>query len=72
MHKELDKFVETDERVRSELDRKGRVEYLKEKNQEEFQRSFIKVKTSQSPPKKRVPEITWSSPSYAKYGKKPR
>jgi ribosomal protein L35AE/L33A len=48
---ELDKFVEIDERVRMDLDRKKHVEYLKEKNSEEITRSIIKVKTSQSPKK---------------------
>jgi len=43
--------VETDEKVRGELNRKPRVDYLKERNQEELQKSFAKVKTSISPKK---------------------
>lgn len=52
MHKELDKFVETDEKVRADLDRKHRVEYLKTKGQDEYQQSIVKLRNSKSPPKK--------------------
>jgi len=44
--------VETDEKVRYELDRKDRVDYLKNKNFEELQKSFSRVKTSRSPARK--------------------
>ncbi len=46
MHRELDKFVETDEKVRGELDRKDYVEHIKSKNMEEMEKSMMKVKTS--------------------------
>lgn len=43
--------MDTDEKVRGELNRKPRVEFIKEKNQEELQKSFAKVKSSISPKK---------------------
>ena len=46
---ELDVFADTGEKVRRELDRKPRVEYLKSKNNEEIQRSSDKVRSSISP-----------------------
>lgn len=49
MHRELDRFVDTDEKVRGELDRKDRVDYLKSKNEVELQKSTIKVRESLSP-----------------------
>ncbi len=49
LHRELDSFVATDEKVCVDLDRKSRVDYLKAKNEDEVQRSAAKVRTSQSP-----------------------
>ena len=49
MHRELGSFVDVDEKVREELNRKPRVEDLRERNQAELQKSFDKVKTSLSP-----------------------
>ncbi len=49
MHNELERFVEVDEKVRQDLDRKGEVDYIREKNNEEIQRSAAKVRNSQSP-----------------------
>lgn len=54
-------IVDTDEKVRKDLYRKPRVEYIKEKNQEELQRSFTKLKSSISPTKKTSP---YGSPYY--------
>ena len=51
MHKELDEFADTNERVRHELDRKDRVDYLKQKNEGEYVRSIEQVRSSQSPKK---------------------
>jgi ribosomal protein L29 len=42
-------MVDTDEKVRKELYRKPRVEQLREKNHEELQKSFTKLKNSLSP-----------------------
>ena len=52
LNNELDRFVETDEKVRHDLDRRIHVDYLKSKNTEELQQSIIKVKESLSPIKK--------------------
>lgn len=49
MNRELDSFVDTNEKVRVDLDRKGRVDYLRSKNSHEYQRSLAKVRESQSP-----------------------
>ena len=43
--------MDTNEKVRKELDRKDRVDYIREKDQVDFEKSIIKVKTSQSPKK---------------------
>lgn len=55
MHNELDTFVVTDEKVRNDLNRKLHVDYVKEKNQEELQKSMVKLKNSQSPAKRTSP-----------------
>ena len=47
--------METDEKVRQELNRKDRIEYLKGKNQDEIMSSMYKVKTSQSPERRTSP-----------------
>ncbi len=44
--------MHTDEKVRQELDRKDKVEYLKARNQDELTMSMLKVKRSQSPAKR--------------------
>ena len=62
-------FVETDEKVRTEINRKQRVEYVKAKNQEELQRSINKVKNSMSP-KKSGAEATYVTRSVMTYSKK--
>jgi hypothetical protein len=49
LNRELDHIVVTDEKVREELNRKPRVEYIKDKNHSELQRSIEKVRTSTSP-----------------------
>lgn len=64
LNNELERFVETDERARRDLDRKYRVDYLKNKNADELQQSFARVRNAASP--KRSP---YSSPyrSSSKY-----
>ena len=52
MNKELDNFVITDEKARTDLDRKQRVEYIKTKNIDELQKSVTKLRESVSPVKK--------------------
>jgi len=42
-------MVDTDEKVRKELYRKPRVEQLRERNHEELQKSFTRLKSSLSP-----------------------
>lgn len=49
LHNELERFVETDEVVKHELDRKPRVDYIKSKNTDALQQSIIRVRNSQSP-----------------------
>lgn len=49
LHNELERFAETDQVVRRELDRKPRVDYIKAKNNESLQQSIIRVRNSQSP-----------------------
>jgi len=43
--------VVVDEKIKKDLDRKNRIEYMKEKNENELQRSAEKVKLSTSPSK---------------------
>eukprot|EP01022_Parablepharisma_sp_SALTPOND_P034420 TRINITY_DN91724_c0_g1_i1.p1 TRINITY_DN91724_c0_g1~~TRINITY_DN91724_c0_g1_i1.p1 ORF type:complete len:415 (+),score=92.32 TRINITY_DN91724_c0_g1_i1:381-1625(+) len=71
LHRELDKFIETDERVRTELNRKHRVDTIKSKNFEELQKSFTKVRTSRSPPKRgNISQSAYMSPyRISKYDK---
>eukprot|EP00826_Nyctotherus_ovalis_P008014 TRINITY_DN1206_c0_g2_i3.p1 TRINITY_DN1206_c0_g2~~TRINITY_DN1206_c0_g2_i3.p1 ORF type:complete len:365 (-),score=115.14 TRINITY_DN1206_c0_g2_i3:129-1223(-) len=57
LNNELEKFVEIDERARRDLDRKYRVDYLKNKNSDQLQQSFERVRNATSP--KRSP---YSSP----------
>lgn len=58
--------METDEKIREDLDRKKRVEYLKTKNNEEYLQSFTKVKTSKSPSKRSEREYSTYQSPYAK------
>lgn len=51
MNNELERFVETDERARRDLDRKYRVDYLKNKNSDKLQQSFARVREATSPRK---------------------
>ena len=46
--RELDKFCETDEYVRSQLDRRGRVFGIRSKNEQELQRSFYRIEEVRS------------------------
>ncbi len=41
--------MDTNEKVRKDLDRKDRVDYLRSKDQDELERSIQKVRTSKSP-----------------------
>jgi len=47
--------VDKDEKIRKDLYRKPHVDFLKEKNHGELQRSFTKLKNSISPGKKASP-----------------
>lgn len=49
LNNELENIVDTDQVVRKELDRKSRVEYIKDKNNSELQRSFTRLQNSRSP-----------------------
>ena len=59
--------METNEKVRRDLDRKDRVDYLKSKNQNELEQSIVKVRTSLSPKKSpyKSPYKSPKSPSTA-------
>eukprot|EP00831_Metopus_contortus_P001478 TRINITY_DN1052_c0_g1_i1.p1 TRINITY_DN1052_c0_g1~~TRINITY_DN1052_c0_g1_i1.p1 ORF type:complete len:570 (-),score=136.84 TRINITY_DN1052_c0_g1_i1:11-1525(-) len=46
LHRELDQFADTNEKVRRELDRKDRVDYLRNKNDSEYQQSMSRVLTA--------------------------
>jgi len=61
LNNELDNFVNTDEVVRKDLDRKYRVEYVKSKNTEAFERSIERVRKSMSP--ERHTTSSYRSPS---------
>jgi len=58
LHAELDNFVEVDEKVRQDLNRKSRVEAIKNKNLQEFEKSFEKVRTSRSPSRQTSPDMS--------------
>ena len=49
LHKEIDGIVITDSKVREDLNRKDKLNYMKAKNMEELQRSSEKVRMSTSP-----------------------
>ena len=49
LNTELEKFVETDEVVKKDLDRKSRIEYIKNRNIIELEKSLNRVRNSQSP-----------------------
>ena len=46
--RELDKFCETDEYVRSQLDRRGRVFGLRSKNEQELKQSYYRIEEVRS------------------------
>ena len=46
--RELDQFVETDEMVRSQLDRRGRVMGLRSKNDQELTKSYYRIEDARS------------------------
>ncbi len=50
----MDKVVETDEKIKEDLNRKGRITLIKERNEMELQRSAEKVRTSKSPVKSSI------------------
>jgi hypothetical protein len=54
LNRELDKVVETDEKIKEDLNRKGRIALIKERNEMELQRSAEKVRTSKSPVKSSI------------------
>ena len=54
--RELDKFCETDEYVRGQLDRRGRVSGIRERNDQELQKSFYRIEEAKSrSPQRRSP-----------------
>ena len=56
LNKELDGFLQTDEVVRSQLDRRGRVTNMRSKNDNELTRSYLSVEDARSrSPDKRSP-----------------
>lgn len=59
--RELDKFCETDEMVRSQLDRRGRVFGLRSKNETELKQSYYRVEEVRSrSPQRRSPYKYWA------------
>lgn len=46
--RELDKFCETDEYVRSQLDRRGRVFGIRSKNEDELKQSYYRIEEVRS------------------------
>jgi hypothetical protein len=46
--------VETDEKIKEDLSRKGRINLIKERNEMELQRSAEKVRASKSPVKSSI------------------
>ncbi len=48
LNRELDQFLQTDEMVRSQLDRRGRVQGLRSKNDTELHRSYHRVEDARS------------------------
>ena len=51
--KELDQFVEANEAIRMRLDRKNRVHELRNKNEQQLQKSIAHVQEARSPPRHR-------------------
>lgn len=45
----MDQFVDTTEKARKDLDRKDKIEYLKNKNEDQLRQSVNKVRNSKSP-----------------------
>lgn len=48
LNRELDSFLQTDEVVRSQLDRRGRVVGMRSKNDNELTRSYMRVEEARS------------------------
>ena len=48
LNRELDKFIETDEVVRSQLDRRGRVQGMRSTNDYNLQKSYAHVEEARS------------------------
>ena len=53
--KELDQFVEANEAIRMRLDRKNRVQEIRQKNERQLQQSIAHVNDARSPPRERRP-----------------
>lgn len=51
--KELDQFVEANEAIRMRLDRKNRVQEIRQKNEQQLQKSMAYVQDARSPPRQR-------------------
>jgi len=49
--KELDQFVEANEAIRMRLDRKNRVQEIRQKNEVQLQKSMAYVQEARSPPR---------------------
>eukprot|EP00831_Metopus_contortus_P076651 TRINITY_DN7085_c0_g1_i6.p1 TRINITY_DN7085_c0_g1~~TRINITY_DN7085_c0_g1_i6.p1 ORF type:complete len:418 (-),score=73.29 TRINITY_DN7085_c0_g1_i6:206-1459(-) len=70
LQKELDHFVVIDEKVKSELNRKPVVKYIKSKNEEELSNSFSKSRSSGSPAKSSIPELSLFQSPISPYSRK--
>ncbi len=55
IQQELDRFVETDEQVRNQLDRKGRVYGLRSQNEHQLQASYHRIEDARSRSPRRSP-----------------
>eukprot|EP00831_Metopus_contortus_P071593 TRINITY_DN6538_c0_g1_i4.p2 TRINITY_DN6538_c0_g1~~TRINITY_DN6538_c0_g1_i4.p2 ORF type:complete len:104 (-),score=22.26 TRINITY_DN6538_c0_g1_i4:187-498(-) len=70
LQKELDNFVATDEKVKTELNRKSHVDHMKAKIEEELSNSFSKSSSSVSPVKNSVPELSLFQSPISSYSRK--
>jgi len=64
LHQEIDSIVITDSKVREDLNRKDKLQYMKSKNIEELQKSSEKVRMSTSPKKLMDTKSPYKSPTY--------
>lgn len=64
LHQEIDSIVITDSKVREDLNRKDKLQYIKSKNIEELQKSSEKVRMSTSPKKLMDTKSPYKSPTY--------